>query len=80
MRPESGKRLHDYFHFMDAELGLIYLRVPTWAGSKTRVVVICTATTAAPAIGSAFAPKAGRNDPRSVGAAIAGPTASRRMV
>ena len=23
--------LHYYFYFMDAELGLVYLRVPTWA-------------------------------------------------
>jgi hypothetical protein len=31
MRPDSGKCLHYYFYFMDAVLGLIYLRVPTWA-------------------------------------------------
>ncbi|MDT5320624.1 MAG: hypothetical protein QOD88_3146 [Mycobacterium sp.] len=31
LRPDSGKCLHYYFYFMDAELGLIYLRVPTWA-------------------------------------------------
>ena len=31
VRPTSGKCLHYYFYFMDAELGLIYLRVPTWA-------------------------------------------------
>jgi hypothetical protein len=31
VRPDSGKCLHYYFYFMDAELGLIYLRVPTWA-------------------------------------------------
>jgi hypothetical protein len=30
LRPDSGKCLHYYFYFMDAELGLIYLRVPTW--------------------------------------------------
>ena len=30
VRPDSGKCLHDYFYFMDAALGLIYLRVPTW--------------------------------------------------
>ena len=30
MRPDTGKCLHYYFYFMDAELGLIYLRVPTW--------------------------------------------------
>src|SRR5438034_10883343 len=26
-----GKCLHYYFYFIDAELGLVYLRVPTWA-------------------------------------------------
>src|SRR5438034_10645941 len=26
-----GKCLHYYFYFLDAEVGLIYLRVPTWA-------------------------------------------------
>jgi hypothetical protein len=30
LRPDSGKCLHDYFYVMDAALGLIYLRVPTW--------------------------------------------------
>jgi hypothetical protein len=31
LRPDSGKCLHYYFYFMDADLGLVYLRVPTWA-------------------------------------------------
>jgi hypothetical protein len=30
LRPDTGKCLHYYFYFMDAQLGLIYLRVPTW--------------------------------------------------
>jgi hypothetical protein len=30
LRPDSGKCLHYYFYFIDPELGLIYLRVPTW--------------------------------------------------
>src|SRR5438477_8814606 len=30
LRPDAGKCLHYYFYFIDAELGLIYLRVPTW--------------------------------------------------
>src|SRR3954451_23604770 len=30
LRPDSGKCLHYYFYFMDAQLGLVYLRVPTW--------------------------------------------------
>jgi hypothetical protein len=31
LRPDSSQCLHYYFYFMDAELGLIHLRVPTWA-------------------------------------------------
>jgi len=31
VRPDSGKCLHYYFYFIDKELGLIYVRVPTWA-------------------------------------------------
>lgn len=31
VRSTSGKCLHYYFYFMDEELGLCYLRVPTWA-------------------------------------------------
>jgi hypothetical protein len=30
LRPDTGKCLHYYFYFMDAELGLIDLRVPSW--------------------------------------------------
>ena len=30
LRPDRGQCLHYYFYFIDAELGLIYLRVPTW--------------------------------------------------
>jgi hypothetical protein len=30
LRPDTGKCLHYYCYFIDAELGLIYLRVPTW--------------------------------------------------
>src|SRR5271157_2816587 len=30
VRPDGGKCLHYYFYFMDTDLGLIYLRVPTW--------------------------------------------------
>src|SRR5512136_169983 len=30
LQPDSGKCLHYYFYFIDAELGLCYLRVPTW--------------------------------------------------
>ena len=31
LRPDSGRCLHYYFYFIDPELGLCYLRVPTWA-------------------------------------------------
>jgi hypothetical protein len=30
LRSTPGKCLHYYFYFMDAEVGLCYLRVPTW--------------------------------------------------
>lgn len=30
LRPDDGKCLHYYFYFIDEELGLCYLRVPTW--------------------------------------------------
>ena len=31
LRPDSGKCLHYDFYFMDADRGLVYLRVPTWS-------------------------------------------------
>jgi hypothetical protein len=31
LRPDTGKCLHYYFYFIDEQLGLCYLRVPTWA-------------------------------------------------
>lgn len=31
LRPTEAKCLHYYFYFIDRELGLCYLRVPTWA-------------------------------------------------
>jgi hypothetical protein len=31
VRPDSGKCLHYDFYFIDAVLGLVYLRVPTWS-------------------------------------------------
>jgi len=30
LRPNDGKCLHYYFYFIDPQLGLCYLRVPTW--------------------------------------------------
>jgi hypothetical protein len=37
VRPDAGKCLHYYFYFIDAELGLIYVRVPTWAPFRLQV-------------------------------------------
>lgn len=31
LKPDAGRCLHYYFYFIDEELGLCYLRVPTWA-------------------------------------------------
>jgi hypothetical protein len=36
VRPDSGKCPHYYFYFMDAELGLVCPRVPTWAPFRLR--------------------------------------------
>jgi len=30
LRPDDGKCIHYYFYFIDPDLGLCYLRVPTW--------------------------------------------------
>ena len=30
LKPDGGRCLHYYFYFIDEELGLCYLRVPTW--------------------------------------------------
>src|SRR5262249_49945719 len=30
LKPDQGKCLYYYFYFVDEELGLCYLRVPTW--------------------------------------------------
>ena len=30
LKPDTGKCLHYYFYFIDPEVGLCYLRVPTW--------------------------------------------------
>jgi len=34
---DSGKCLHYYFYFIDAQLGLCYFRVPTWAPFRLQV-------------------------------------------
>ena len=37
LRPKPGKCLHYYFYFIDAELGLMYVRVPTWCPFRLQV-------------------------------------------
>jgi len=37
LRPGDGKRLHYYFYFIDEELGLCYVRVPTWCPFRLKV-------------------------------------------
>jgi len=37
VRPDAGKCLHYYFYFIDEELGLIYVRVPTWAPFRLQI-------------------------------------------
>jgi len=36
-KPTTGKCLHYYFYFIDAQFGLCYLRVPTWAPFRLQV-------------------------------------------
>jgi len=37
LRPELGKCLHYYFYFLDPVLGLVYVRVPTWAPFRLQI-------------------------------------------
>lgn len=37
LRPAPGKCLHFYFYFIDPELGLMYVRVPTWCPFRLQV-------------------------------------------
>src|SRR3970040_1687558 len=37
LRPDDGKCLHYYFYFLDEELGLCYVRVPTWCPFRLQV-------------------------------------------
>jgi hypothetical protein len=37
LKPETGKCLHYYFYFIDEELGLFHVRVPTYAPFKLQV-------------------------------------------
>jgi hypothetical protein len=51
LRPDKGQCLHYYFYFMDAELGLIHLRVPTpaFAGAGYGLRSACNSTATATA-------------------------------
>lgn len=37
LRPDEGKCLHYYFYFIDEELGLCYVRVPTWCPFRLQI-------------------------------------------
>jgi hypothetical protein len=37
LRPDHGKCLHYYFYFIDEELGLCYVRVPTWLPCRLQI-------------------------------------------
>ena len=37
LKPDSGKCLHYYFYFIDEELGLGYVRVPTWCPFRLQI-------------------------------------------
>src|SRR5437667_547518 len=37
LRPDDGKWLHYYFYFIDEELGLCYVRVPTWCPFRLQI-------------------------------------------
>ena len=37
LRPDDGKCLHYYFYFIDENLGLCYVRVPTWCPFRLQV-------------------------------------------
>lgn len=37
LKPDDGKCLHYYFYFIDEELGLCYVRVPTWLPCRLQV-------------------------------------------
>jgi hypothetical protein len=37
LKPKSGKCLHYYFYFIDEDLGLCYVRVPTWCPFRLQI-------------------------------------------
>lgn len=40
LKPDDGKCLHYYFYFIDEELGLCYVRVPTWRPCRRDVFAL----------------------------------------
>jgi len=37
LKPDNGKCLHYYFYLIDEELGLVYVRVPTWCPFRLQI-------------------------------------------
>ena len=37
LRPDDGKCLHYYFYFLDEDLGLVFVRVPTWCPFRLQI-------------------------------------------
>ncbi|MBZ5574552.1 MAG: MarR family transcriptional regulator [Acidobacteriia bacterium] len=37
LKPDQGRCLHYYFYFIDADLGLCYVRVPTWCPFRLQI-------------------------------------------
>jgi len=37
LKPSTGKCIHYYFYFIDEDLGLCYVRVPTWAPFRLQI-------------------------------------------
>jgi len=37
LRPHDGKCLHYYFYFLDEDLGLVFVRVPTWCPFRLQI-------------------------------------------
>ena len=37
LRPDDGRCLHYYFYFIDKDLGLCYVRVPTWLPCRLQI-------------------------------------------
>jgi hypothetical protein len=42
LKPDNGKCLHYYFYLIDEELGLTYVRVPTWLPGRLQIYLTGT--------------------------------------